>query len=168
MTKLLSSATAMQDINVMAPGGVRVGTTTLARNFNTFPAIIDASQSDAIFAGDPVKIVSTSTNVLKIAKAGVGDVVFGFLRMNSLNQEKGYTAGMDVEVAGMNAVMYMKASGSINAGANVNSITSASGVNTVETAGASKSVIGIALEKVASGDAVKVLIGSPVVLTANS
>ena len=168
MTKLIDSSTAMQDINVFAPNGVRVGTTTLARNFNTYPAEIDASQATAIYAGDPVKIVATSTNVLKVAKAAVGDKVFGFLRINSLNREKGYVAGMKVEVVGQNAVMYMKASGAINAGADVNSITAASGVNTVAAAGTGKSVIGIALEKVVSGEAVKVLIGAPVVLTANA
>ena len=165
---MLSTSTGYEDINIFAPGGVRVGTTTLARNFNTFPAFIDASQSGKIYAGDPMTIVSTSTNVLKVKKAAVGDVVFGFLRMNSVNQENGYEKGDAVEIAGQGAVMYMKASAAINAGASVNSITAASGVNTVETAGSGKSVIGIALEKVASGDAVKVLIGAPVALTANS
>ena len=165
MASLISS----NEMNAFSPFGVKVGDTTLCPNLNTIPAEIDSTEAGTCYAGDPMVIVSTSAGVVKVKRLTAdGGKIIGFLRPNQLKQQGAYKAGDKIELCLEGCVMVMKASASISAGADVNSVVAGSGVHTVATAASAGSVVGVALDAAASGGAVKVLIKAPVAFSANS
>lgn len=166
MATLISS----NQMNAFSPFGVKVGDTTLCPNTDVIPAVIDSTETGTCYAGDPMVVVPTSTGAVKVKRlTSSGGKILGFLRPNQLTQDGAYKAGDKVEICLAGCVMWMKASASINAGADVNSVVANTGVHTVATQSGSGSVVGVALDAAAaSGAAVKVLIKAPVAFTANS
>lgn len=142
------------------------GQRVLPANTESFSGVVDESQSDPLLAGDPVVIVSTTTGLPHFAKAGVGDIVMGFVEWTVIANGV-YPAGKICQVSPAGNVMYMEAEGAIDAGValNMSDLTDV----TVDEAGSGKSIIGWALESAtAAGQLIRVKIAEPVELTANS
>ncbi len=152
-------------MNAFAPTSEIKGRLDLDVNLNNFAGVVDTTQASALLPGDPVVIVTTSTGLPHFAKAAVGGLVFGYVKWSA--KKASYKAGDAVEVACGGDVMYMEANAATDAGAAVN-IADLANVR-IAAAAAGKSVIGYTMEKAgAQGDLVRVLIGAPVVLTANA
>ena len=152
-------------MNVFAPTEEVKGRRVLPANTDSISGIVDASQSDALLPGDPVKIVATTQGLPHFAKAGVGDVIAGFVEWNVIRPS--YPAGKICQISMTGNVMYMEAAGAVEAGALVN-ITNLSTV-VVGAAAGSGSKIGLALEAAtAAGQLIRVKIGEPVAYAANS
>lgn len=152
-------------MNVFAPTEEVKGRRVLPANTDSISGIVDASQADALLPGDPVKIVATTKGLPHFAKAGVGDVIAGFVEWNVIRPS--YTAGKICQISMTGNVMYMEAAGAVEAGALVN-ITNLTTVVVGAAAGAG-SKIGLALEAAtAAGQLIRVKIGEPVAYAANS
>ena len=152
-------------MNVFAPTEEVKGRRVLPANTDSISGIVDASQADALLPGDPVKIVATTQGLPHFAKAGVGDVIAGFVEWNVIRPS--YPAGKICQISMTGNVMYMEAAGAVEAGALVN-ITNLSTV-VVGAAAGSGSKIGLALEAATSaGQLIRVKIGEPVAYAANS
>lgn len=152
-------------MNKFAPTEEIKGRRVLPANTESISGIVDASQTDALLPGDPVKIVATSKGLPHFAKAAVGDVVAGFVEWNVIRPS--YAAGKICQISMAGNVMYMEAGAAISAGALVN-ITSLTDVTVGAAAGAG-SKLGIALEAAtAAGQLIRVKIGEPVAYAANS
>lgn len=152
-------------MNKFAPTEEIKGRRVLPANTESISGIVDASQSDALLPGDPVKIVATSKGLPHFVKAAVGDVVAGFVEWNVIRPS--YAAGKICQISMAGNVMYMEAGAAIDAGALVN-ITNLTDVTVGATAGAG-SKLGIALEQAtAAGQLIRVKIGEPVAYAANS
>jgi len=152
-------------MNVFAPTEEVKGRRVLPANTDSISGIVDASQSDALLPGDPVKIVATTQGLPHFAKAGVGDVIAGFVEWNVIRPS--YPAGKICQISMTGNVMYMEAAGAVEAGALVN-ITNLTTV-VVGAAAGSGSKIGLALEAAtAAGQLIRVKIGEPVAYAANS
>jgi len=152
-------------MNKFAPTEEIKGRRVLPANTESISGIVDASQSDALLPGDPVKIVATSKGLPHFAKAAVGDVVAGFVEWNVIRPS--YAAGKICQISMAGNVMYMEAGAAIQAGSLVN-ITDMTDVLIGAAAGAG-SKLGIALEAAtAAGQLIRVKIGEPVAYAANS
>ena len=152
-------------MNKFAPTEEIKGRRVLPANTESISGIVDASQTDALLPGDPVKIVATSKGLPHFAKAAVGDVVAGFVEWNVIRPS--YAAGKICQISMAGNVMYMEAGAAIQAGSLVN-ITDLSKVEIGAAAGAG-SKLGIALEAAtAAGQLIRVKIGEPVAYAANS
>ena len=152
-------------MNVFAPTEEVKGRRVLPANTDSISGIVDASQADALLPGDPVKIVATTQGLPHFAKAGVGDVIAGFVEWNVIRPS--YPAGKICQISMTGNVMYMEAAGAVEAGALVN-ITNLSTV-VVGAAAGSGSKIGLALEAATSaGQLIRVKIGEPVAYAANT
>lgn len=153
------------NMNVFAPTEEIKGRRVLPANTDSISGIVDASQTDALLPGDPVKIVATSKGLPHFAKAAAGDVIAGFVEWNVIRPA--YPAGKICQISQTGNVMYMEAGAAVNAGALVN-ITNLTTVTVGAAAGAG-SKIGIALEAAdAAGQLIRVKIGEPVAYAANS
>lgn len=143
-------------MNVFAPTEEIKGRKVLPANTESFSGIIDASVSGSVAPGAPVKIVSTSAKLPHFAPAtSDSDNIIGFLEWNVIRS--GYAAGTLCQVSPDTNVMYMEASGAINAGVNV-AMDSYTNV-TIKTAGAGDKIVGYALEAAsASGQLIRVKI----------
>lgn len=152
-------------MNKFAPTEEIKGRRVLPANTESISGIVDASQADALLPGDPVKIVATSQGLPHFAKAGVGDVVAGFVEWNVIRPS--YAAGKICQISMAGNVMYMEAGAAIQAGAFVN-VTNLTTV-VVGAAAGSGSKLGIALEAAtAAGQLIRVKIGEPVAYAANT
>lgn len=152
-------------MNVFAPTEEVKGRRVLPANTDSMSGIVDASQADALLPGDPVKIVATTEGLPHFAKAGVGDVIAGFVEWNVIRPS--YPAGKICQISMTGNVMYMEADGAVAAGALVN-VTNLTTVVVGAAAGAG-SKIGLALEAAtAAGQLIRVKIGEPVAYAANS
>ena len=152
-------------MNVFAPTEEVKGRRVLPANTDSISGIVDESQSAALLPGDPVKIVATTQGLPHFAKAGVGDVIAGFVEWNVIRPS--YPAGKICQISMTGNVMYMEAAGAVEAGALVN-ISDLSNVLVAAAAGAG-SKIGLALEAAsAAGQLIRVKIGEPVAYAANS
>ena len=152
-------------MNKFAPTEEIKGRRVLPANTESISGIVDASQADALLPGDPVKIVATSQGLPHFAKAGVGDVVAGFVEWNVIRPS--YAAGKICQISMAGNVMYMEAGAAIQAGSLVN-VTDLTNV-LVGAAAGSGSKLGIALEAAtAAGQLIRVKIGEPVAYAANS
>ena len=152
-------------MNKFAPTEEIKGRRVLPANTESISGIVDASQDAALLPGDPVKIVATSKGLPHFAKAGLGDIVAGFVEWNVIRPS--YAAGKICQISMAGNVMYMEAGAAIQAGSLVN-ITDLSKVEIGAAAGAG-SKLGIALEAAtAAGQLIRVKIGEPVAYAANS
>ena len=152
-------------MNVFAPTEEVKGRRVLPANTDSMSGIVDASQADALLPGDPVKIVATTEGLPHFAKAGVGDVIAGFVEWNVIRPS--YPAGKICQISMTGNVMYMEAAGAVAAGALVN-VTDLTTVVVGAAAGAG-SKVGLALEAAtAAGQLIRVKIGEPVAYAANS
>ena len=152
-------------MNKFAPTEEIKGRRVLPANTESISGIVDASQATALLPGDPVKIVATTQGLPHFAKAGIGDVIAGFVEWNVIRPN--YTAGKLCQISMGGNVMYMEANGAVQAGVKVN-IVDLDGVKVGAVAGAGSS-IGLALEAAtAAGQLIRVKIGEPVAYAANS
>ena len=153
-------------MNVFAPTEEIKGRRVLPANTQSISGIVDDSQGDtALLPGDPVKIVATTQGLPHFAKAGVGDVIAGFVEWNVIRPS--YKAKEICQISMDGNVMYMEAAGAVSAGVKVN-ITNLSTV-VVGAAAGSGSSIGLALEAAtAAGQLIRVKIGEPVAYAANT
>ena len=152
-------------MNVFAPTEVIKGQRVLPANADSISGIVDESQAEPLLPGDPVKIVATTQGLPHFAKAGVGDLIVGFVEWNVIRPS--FAAGKICQISMGGNVMYMEAAGSVQAGVavNVSNLTTC----VVAAAAGAGSKIGIALEAAnAAGQLIRVRIGEPVVYAANS
>lgn len=143
-------------MNVFAPTEEIKGRKVLPANTESFSGMIGASVEGNVVPGTPMKIVATSAKLPHFAPAASdSDNIVGFLEWNVIRSA--YVAGTPCQVSPDTNVMYMEASGEINAGANV-AMDSYSNI-TVKAAGAGDKIIGYALESAsASGQLIRVKI----------
>lgn len=142
-------------MNVFAPTEEIKGRKVLPANTQSFSGVIDADVSGTVVPATPMKIVTTSAKLPHFAPATAEDNIIGFLEWNVIRT--GYVAGDACQVSPDTNVMYMEASGEINAGVNV-AMDSYSNI-TVKAAGAGDKIIGYALESAsASGQLIRVKI----------
>lgn len=142
-------------MNVFAPTEEIKGRKVLPANTESFSGIIDASVEGSVAPATPLKIVATSEKLPHFAPAGADDKIVGFLEWNVIRAS--YVAGEPCQVSPDTNVMYMEASGAIDAGANV-AMDSLSDI-TVAAAGDGDAVIGYALEAAkAAGELIRVKI----------
>lgn len=104
-------------MNVFAPTEEIKGRKVLPANTESFSGMIDASVQGNVVPGTPMKIVATSAKLPHFAPATAEDKIVGFLEWNVIRSA--YVAGTPCQVSPDTNVMYMEASGEINAGANV-------------------------------------------------
>lgn len=142
-------------MNVFAPTEEIKGRKVLPANTESFSGMIDASVVGNVVPGTPMKIVATSAKLPHFAPATAEDKIVGFLEWNVIRSA--YVAGTPCQVSPDTNVMYMEASGEINAGANV-AMDSFSNI-TIKAAGNNDAVIGYALEAAtAAGQLIRVKI----------
>ena len=148
-------------MNVFAPTEEIKGRKVLPANTESFSGMIDASVVGNVVPGTPMKIVATSAKLPHFAPATAEDKIVGFLEWNVIRSA--YVAGTPCQVSPDTNVMYMEASGEINAGANV-AMNSFSNITIKAAAAASGDtpadpVIGYALEAAtAAGQLIRVKI----------
>jgi hypothetical protein len=148
-------------MNVFAPTEEIKGRKVLPANTESFSGMIDASVEGNVVPGTPMKIVATSAKLPHFAPATAEDKIVGFLEWNVIRSA--YVAGTPCQVSPDTNVMYMEASGAINAGANV-AMDSFSNITIKAAAAASGDtpadpVIGYALEAAtAAGQLIRVKI----------
>lgn len=142
-------------MNVFAPTEEIKGRKVLPANTESFSGIIDADVSGTVVPATPMTIVSTSEKLPHFAPATAEDKIIGFLEWNVIRT--GYKAGDLCQISPDTNVMYMEASGEINAGADV-AMDSFSNI-TIKAAGDNDAVIGYALEAAtAAGKLIRVKI----------
>lgn len=144
-------------MNVFAPTEEIKGRKVLPANTESFSGIIDASVDGTVAPATPIKIVASSSKLPHFAPAASdSDNIVGFLEWNVV-RSNGYTKGLPCQISPETNVMYMEASGAINAGVNV-AMDSYSNI-TIKAAGADSKVIGYALEAAsAAGQLIRVKI----------
>lgn len=144
-------------MNVFAPTEEIKGRKVLPANTESFSGIIDASVDGTVAPATPIKIVASSSKLPHFAPAASdSDNIVGFLEWNVV-RSNGYTKGLPCQISPETNVMYMEASGAINAGVNV-AMDSYSNI-TIKAAGAGSKVIGYALEAAsAAGQLIRVKI----------
>ena len=148
-------------MNVFAPTEEIKGRKVLPANTESFSGVIDSEVEGSVVPGTPMKIVATSAKLPHFAPAESGDIIAGFLEWNVIRTQ--YVANDMCQVSPATNVMYMEASGAIDAGVNV-AMDSLSDI-TIQAAGSNDPVIGLALEAAtAAGDLIRVKIGAPVEL----
>lgn len=143
-------------MNVFAPTEEIKGRKVLPANTESFSGMIDADVSGSVAPATPMVIVSTSAKLPHFAPATADtDNIIGFLEWNVIRA--GYVAGTPCQVSPDTNVMYMEASGAIDAGVNV-AMDSYTDI-TIQEAGEGDKVIGYALEAAtASGQLIRVKI----------
>lgn len=129
-------------MNIFAPTEEIKGRKVLPANTESFSGMIDASVDGVVVPATPMKIVANSAKLPHFAPAASGDKIVGFLEWNVIRN--GYAKGDMCQVSPDTNVMYMEASGAINANVNV-AMDSFSNI-TIKAAGGGDAVIGYALE----------------------
>lgn len=147
-----------QSLNAFAPNRVRGELLDWGLNAMQMEVEIDSTVSSKLYAGDAVKIVSTSTGKLKVVPITQTDAAFGFILFNPRKEE--YVAGDIVTILVKDGILNCVTEDAINAGVTVyfdvsdGSVTSTQPTNAI--------AIGKTMEKVSAvtgGGFVKVLIG---------
>lgn len=147
-----------QSLNAFAPNRVRGELLDWGLNAMQMEVEIDSTVSSKMYAGDAVKIVSTSTGKLKVVPITQTDAAFGFILFNPRKEE--YVAGDIVTILVKDGILNCVTEDAINAGVTVyfdvadGSVTSTQPTNAI--------AIGKTMEKVSAvtgGGFVKVLIG---------
>lgn len=147
-----------QELNAFVPHRVRGELMDWGLNAMQMEVEIDASETGKVYAGDAVKIVSTSTGKLKVVPITQADAAFGFVLFNP--KKEAYVAGDICTILVKDGVLNCVTEDAINAGVTVyfkvadGSITSTQPTNAI--------AIGKTMEKVSAvsgGGFVKVLIG---------
>lgn len=147
-----------QELNAFVPHRVRGELMDWGLNAMQMEVEIDASETGKVYAGDAVKIVSTSTGKLKVVPIAQADAAFGFVLFNP--KKEAYVAGDICTILVKDGVLNCVTEDAINAGVTVyfkvadGSITSTQPTNAI--------AIGKTMEKVSAvsgGGFVKVLIG---------
>jgi hypothetical protein len=150
-----------QNQNQFAPGP-QLGMLDQAFNYNTKSCQIDISETavtDA--AGTAVKIVATSTGVMKVvACAANSDACAGFLVYNVKNIT--FQIGNGAEIAQAGNVIYLLSVGAISAGAQVQlDLTYAGGVKTI-TGSSGAAIVGWAMDAAtADGQLIRIHLSVP-------
>lgn len=146
------------DLNQFVPNRVRGEYVDWGLNAMVMEVQIDSTETGTLYAGDPVKIVATSTGKLKVVAISQADTPFGFIIFNS--KKASYKAGDIVSILCKDGVMTCVTEDAINAGVGVYYKVSDGSVTTTQPTNAV--LIGKTMEKVASvsgGTLVQVLIG---------
>ena len=108
-----------QQINQFAQSVVRGQIALLNADSFAVDAIIDATETSSLNAGDPVKIVSGSTKIPHVVKATAEtDKIFGYIVADPV-RTAGLVAGDRVTVGITGAFIYLVAGGAISAGGDV-------------------------------------------------
>ena len=148
-----------QQLNAFAPNRVRGELMDWGLNAMQMEVEIDSTVSGSVYAGDAVKIVSTSTGKLKVVPITQSDAAFGFVLFNP--KKEAYVAGDICTILVKDGVLNCVTEDAIDAGVSVYfKVTDGSITKTQPSNGV---VIGKTVEKIASGVSggtfIKVLIG---------
>lgn len=139
-----------------------VGTVDQAYNYNTHSVQIDSTQATALYAGQPVKRVTTQTSTNSIPKvvacSASSDVVFGFINYDI--KSVSFPALATAEISCSGNVMYLYATGAINSGAQVVLDLANGGVAQIGSSGAQ--IVGWAYDgATARGQLIRVFLTTP-------
>ena len=147
-----------QELNALVPHRVRGELLDWGLSSLQMEVEIDSTVVGSVYAGDAVKIVSTSTGKLKVVPITQADAAFGFVLFNP--KKNAYVAGDIVTILLKDGILNCVTEDAINAGVTVyfnvsdGSVTSTQPTNAI--------AIGKTVEKVSAvsgGGFVKVLIG---------
>lgn len=139
-----------QNMNQFAQTPLK-GSAALNTVANTVSVQVDPASVATIVAGDAVKLVDKVSTTIIVNKCANTDAVFGYVLYTPKKAQ--FVAGDAMEVAIAGSILYLEASGSIARGANIEFVASTS---TVVTAAGTNPVSGVALDKVSSGQLVRV------------
>jgi hypothetical protein len=137
-------------LNQAFPTAIK-GSDVTGYNQNNIDGIINPASTSTIYGGTALKIVGSSGGVTMYDKAATTDAIAGFARYNRINNT--YFPGSTVSVAYDLSFMYMEASGTIAAGAEVEIVASG---DTIVTSGGTNTVVGIARTAAVSGSIIPV------------
>lgn len=147
-----------QELNQFAPKRVRGELLDWGLNSLQLEVAIDASQTDALYAGDAVKIAPTSTGKLKVVAAAGTDAIKGIILFNAKKEKA--EAGDMITIAMRDAVVNCVTEDAINAGEEVFYKEADGSVTRTKASGAIR--LGIAMAKVpatSGGIFIPVLLG---------
>lgn len=133
-----------QSLNQFAPNRVRGEYLDWGLSATVLEAQIDASVEGSLYAGDPVKIASTSTGKLKVVAAASTDPFVGYILFNPKHEE--WKAGMICSILCTNGVLNCVTEEAINAGTPVYYKDADGSITT--TGGTGARVMGVTMEKV--------------------
>lgn len=139
-----------QNMNQFAQTPLK-GSAALNTVANTVSVQVDPASVATIVAGDAVKLVDKVSTTIIVDKCANTDAVFGYVLYTPKKAK--FVAGDALECAIAGSILYLEASGSIARGANIEFVASTS---TVITAAGTNPVSGVALDKVSSGQLVRV------------
>ena len=129
-------------LNQFAPNRIRGEYLDWGLNAHVMEVEIDSTQATALYAGDPVAIVATSTGKLKVKAAAAADRVYGYILYNPKHET--YKAGDIVSVLCDGGVISEATTEAINAGAVVYMIPATGEITTTST---NNIKMGISLQK---------------------
>ena len=102
---VVTPADASQDSNQFVQTPL-VGQVDQKMSFNTQPAVIDDAETATLYAGQAVKQVATTSNIMHVvACTSATDRVDGFINYNQKNPT--FKAGMAVEISRKGNVLYL-------------------------------------------------------------
>lgn len=104
-------------LNQFAPNRVRGEYKDWGLNAQVVEVEIDSTQSTALYAGDPVSIVATSTGKTKVVAGTASNVVLGYIIFNPKHEK--FVAGDICSVLVQGGKMVCVTEEAINAGATV-------------------------------------------------
>lgn len=133
-----------QSLNQFAPNRVRGELLDWGLSATVLEAQIDASVEGTLYAGDPVKIASTSTGKLKVVPAESTDPFCGYILFNPKHDE--WKAGMICSILVTNGILNCVTEEALNAGTPVY-YKDADGSITADGAAGAR-VMGITMAKV--------------------
>ncbi len=133
------------------------GLVDLRYSVNTIPCRVSSSESVALVPGQLVKLVDVAGgSPVVTAVTADTDTVFGVVNYNI--RDVSFAASSAVEISSSLNIVYLEASAAIARGAGVMPVITG---QKVATATASKTTVGIALDKAAAdGDLIRVLIAA--------
>lgn len=131
-----------QSLNQFMPNRVRGEMLDWGLSGEVIEVQIDVSQTDPLYAGDPVKIVSTSKGKLKVVAGSASDKFVGYIIYNPKHET--FKAGDIVSVLLRGGVMSFVTEEAIDAGAIV--YYAADGSVTTTAPGGAQSRVGVAFE----------------------
>lgn len=128
--------------------------------YNTVSVQIDSTQSDALYAGAPLKVVDSAGGVPKVVACDAStDQCIGFLNYNQKNIT--YAAGEAAEMSMKGNVMFLYATGAISRFAQVVLDVDNNGV-AAATGSTGSRIVGFAFDKAtAAGQLIRVFIEAP-------
>lgn len=169
MTSIISSTDEYGRINAFDNTGVRSGDRAFDRG-RLLPVKVNPEATAAVHAGDPLKIIAGTGGIITVDRATTaGDLIAGVAATNVRNGKGVFAAGEMIEMFVAGDVFYGEADEAITGGDKVNVVEVPDDHCNYAPVGTSKgSFVALALDSAAKGDAVRLLLQTPVAFEENA